>query len=350
MRRAALVVGMLLLLGVTTHARAAVPPRFAVVDKGERVVLITSEGVWVGHAPVFVPTRSGPEARFFHLASHYNGRTFFTCGGLSLPRTEIWAAAGYRRFTYERPTDQLAASPSPDGRFLAFSRQTQSCYGWEIVVVERRTGSETVFEDPFGIFCDPTVDPNYPGECIQHGTIHIRSISWSSDSKTLAFEITDGDTTGHSSEYRSHVWLMTVRGPSAGESYELRPSNPRAMWSTPAFRGRYGTLAIVEQCCTNPGDDRCCWGNPLESARVISIDPPTGEVIAPLLGIHPAGLSSLDFDGSGRHMVFTTHPSWHCEVVDNDESYEACESSSSRVFRWSGGDPVYLGRGTSAYW
>ncbi len=245
-----------------------------------------------------------------------------------LVRGEMFLAGGY------------APSISPDGSRLAFVR-SYNCsptYLPQIVVLDLKSVEKSVWSLSGG--SNPIVEAVIAraGEAYTGwlGPTQVNDISWASDSRHLAYDLEYGDRSGHSSEATTEVWILDTSDVSS-PGRQLSPSASGAVWSTPAYRGRWGTLAVVESCCP---DYLCCYFGRPESARIVSVDPASGQVIAPLVHVPRMGLSALDFDATGRHMLLTTHYEWVCD----GRRPARCERNADRTYRWSGNDLVYLGR------
>ncbi len=113
---------------------------------------------------------------------------------------------------------------------------------------------------------------------------------------------------------------------SLGDAPVLSPTTPGVTWRLPAFRGAYGTLAVVE----SPTDTPTPWAP--RPSRIISIDPGTGEVLASLVR-RDRSIATLDADWSGRHLLW----------VEIEPKVDGVSGQQDFLYRWEGEDPVAIG-------
>ena len=147
-------------------------------------------------------------------------------------------------------------------------------------------------------------------------------LSWSGDSRHLAYQMDHVADAGDLRSGRTEVRVLdTSRAGTLLDGRLLAPERDGARWSTPALRGRFGTVAVVESC----GD-----AGPASPAKVVSVNLDTGEVLA----------THLDFDASGRHLLY----------VATTEKVDGVNAQRDELYRWSGGEPVKLGDYAAAAW
>lgn len=162
--------------------------------------------------------------------------------------------------------------------------------------------------------------------------VAVRHLSWSADGGRLAFaryrgEVVDDVATPREQEVRV---LDVAAHVSLDDAVVLQPTQPGVRWEHPQFRGRFGTLAVVETT-----DDA-----PFAPSRIVSVDPQTGEVLATLVE-SSRRITSLDADASGRHLLYT----------EEQAKVEGVSPAKRFLYRWSGDEPTLLGDGiATAVW
>lgn len=150
--------------------------------------------------------------------------------------------------------------------------------------------------------------------------IAVSTLSWSHDGDRIALGLVWPDG-------RPEVRVLDLREhDSVGEAPVLSPATPATTWRLPAFRGAYGTLAVVE----SPTDTATPWAP--QPSRIISIDPGTGEVLASLVR-RERSIATLDVDGSGRHLLW----------VEIEPKVDGVRGQQDFLYRWEGEDPVAIG-------
>lgn len=255
------------------------------------------------------PRLSGRAVGFSGVAVHPAGDALYAVAVINAHRSEI------HRLGFEGGSELVAVGAdvavSPDGRSIAYSRTTDARDGRatarreDLVVQDLTTGTERRWEN-----AAPT-DPDL--------TADLGSLSWSSDSRSVAFHIRFEDGV--------EVRILDIdEGGSVLDGHRVMPPEGSA-FAWPAYRGRSGALAVVEQ---RGGPDPSIAP---ERFAIVDVDDSTGDVRATLA--HPARpVIGLDFDVTGQHLL----------VLTGHHEHGSGRGQPNRLLRWSGGDlePVPL--------
>ena len=206
------------------------------------------------------------------------------------------------------PTTVAENGSSPavtaDGRLLAHTHGGAPANETTIFIRDTTTGAMRELPG-----ADPTAD-----------FVGVSDLSFSSDGSQLAF--TWRRSAGEDFDTEIRV-LDVATATSLDDAVVLVSPDPERNWSQPTFRGRFGTLAVVDRS-TSEAD---------LTSTVLSVDPATGDVLATLFTVD-FPVPSLDADASGFHLLYTVEeelggPTTEFDVV---------------VYRWSGGEPELVGR------
>ena len=198
------------------------------------------------------------------------------------------------------------ASPAvtPDGRLLAYTYGGAPSSETAIMIRNLADGSERALTSV-------VPEPDW---------VSVNGLTFSADGRRLAFvwiRANPDDTDDVEREIRV-VDVATAQ--TLDDAVAFGPGDPGRTWVEPTFRGRFDTLAVVEQSRSGPSG----------RSTVLSVDPATGEVLATLFMVNQP-VASLDADASGFHLVFSVE-----------------DGSSYTVYRWSGGEPELVGTGLAA--
>lgn len=246
---------------------------------------------------------SGRTVRFGEVAVHPDGDAVFAVAVVNAHRSEI------HRLDLAGGGELVAVGAdvavSPDGQFVAYSQPTELREGQattrreDLVVKDLTTGTERRWEN-----AAPT-DPELAAD--------LGSLSWSSDSRRVAFHIRYEDGV----EVRI---LDTDAGESVLDGLRVAPPEGSA-FAWPAYRGRSGALAMVEQ---RGGLDPSIAP---ERFAIVEVDAPTGHVRATLA--EPARpVIGMDFDITGQHLL----------VLTSHHEHGSGGGGPNGLLRWSGAD------------
>lgn len=244
---------------------------------------------------------SGRAIGFGEVAVHPDGDALYAVAVINAHRSEI------HRLDFEGGSELVAigadVAVSPDGRFIAYSQTTELQEGQgtarreDLVVQNLNTGTERKWEN-----AAPT-DPEL--------TADLGSLSWSSDSQSVAFHIRFEDGV----EVRI---LDTNKGESVLDGHQVAPPDGSA-FAWPAYRGTTGALAMVEQ---QGGLDPAIAP---ERFAIVEVDDSTGDVRATLA--EPARpVIGLDFDSTGQHLL----------VLTSHHEHDSTGVQPNDLLRWSG--------------
>lgn len=263
------------------------------------IVLDLAEGVFEsipGAASDIYPTFAGPVDGIVYLDR-------------SLHPAEV-ASLSLASGVVTRIDDGSNPAVTADGRFLAYSAGGGAASDEAAIIVrDLESAAERRFEShgPPGSF------------------VTVTDLSWSADGRRLAFlrgQDDPGDQPGATSQRQVRV-LDLEQDPNLDSAAAFQPVDPGVSWTLPTFRGRFGTLAVVERS-TSEADP---------SSRVLSVDPKTGDVLARLLDLDQP-VRSLDADQSGFHLLYSIE----------EPKTDPAGGYTLSLYSWSGDDPQLVGR------